>query len=353
MLYGAVNIPIGDGKYRKKRKRVDTATEARQWALGELERARHGAPDEKQFNTFSELAAWYIKHFLAPAVYEKGLKVEGVKDWKKQKAKLERMAAFFGPKRLSHFGETDLRVYASSRRAKDNISTATLNRDFALMRAMFKKGHAENPSLKVPRFPINTAAEVERDRVMTREEEKAILAACTGLESLDYERMGKQVKTDKHKTNREHLRAIVIVAVDTGLRAGEIFSLTWDDVDLEAGIITIQSKNSKTSRSRKVGMTPRVKAELSAIAGTGKVFKIASARKAFATACSRAKIKDLHFHDLRHTATTRMIRAGVPHTEVMKITGHTQMKTFMRYLNLVDDTVTNTAKLLAEYLESN
>lgn len=74
------------------------------------------------------------------------------------------------------------------------------------------------------------------------------------------------------------------------------------------------------------------------------------ARKAFATACRRAEIKDLHFHDLRHTATTRMIRAGVPHAEVMKITGHTQMRTFMRYLNLVDESVQNTANILAEYL---
>lgn len=72
--------------------------------------------------------------------------------------------------------------------------------------------------------------------------------------------------------------------------------------------------------------------------------------RAFATACSRANITDLHFHDLRHTATTRMIRAGVPHTEVMKITGHTQMKTFLRYLNLGSDAVQNAATMLGAYI---
>lgn len=42
-----------------------------------------------------------------------------------------------------------------------------------------------------------------------------------------------------------------------------------------------------------------------------------------------------------------------PHAEVMKITGHTQMRTFMRYLNLVDTTMQNTAALLANYVENN
>lgn len=140
-------------------------------------------------------------------------------------------------------------------------------------------------------------------------------------------------------------------AVDTGMRSGELFSLTWDDVNLDSGVLTIRRSNSKTGKGRKIGITPRVKAELEALPKTnGHIFKITSARKAFATACRRAEIKDLHFHDLRHTATTRMIRAGVPHAEVMKITGHTQMRTFMRYLNLVDESVQNTANILAEYL---
>lgn len=351
-LYSSVNIPIGNGKYRKKRKKVNTKTDARLWALEQLELARHGSPEEKDFVTFLDLAAWYSKYFLGEPVFENGMKVQGVKDWKKQQAKLKRMAEFFGPKRLAHFGETNLRAYADERRSKDRVTTATLNRDFALMRSMFRKGHAENPAVKVPHFPINTKAEVERDRVLSRDEETRLLAACEAVETLEYERGGKTVKS-QHRTNRGHLKAIIIIAVDTAMRAGEIFSLTWDSVDLEQGIITIQSQHSKTGRMRKVGMTPRVKAELTALRGKGKIFNYHSVRRAFATACDRAKIKDLHFHDLRHTATTRMIRAGIPHTEVMKITGHTQLKTFLRYLNLVDESIQNTANMLADYLNKN
>jgi integrase len=288
-----------------------------------------------------------------PPVFENKLKVEGTKDWQKSRNKLDRMCEHFGPKRLQSFTEQDLRAYARHRREKDKVTTATINRDLALMRAMFRKAHEADSRVSVPKFPINTAAEVERDRVMSFDEEAKILQVCNSTESLQYKRNGRKVKAN-HKTNREHLKAIIIIAVDTAMRAGEIFSLTWNDVDLDKGVITIQSHNSKTQRMRKVGMTPRVKAELESMERhRGKVFAITSARKAFATACRRAGIKDLHFHDLRHTATTRMIRAGIPHTEVMKTTGHTQIKTFLRYLNLSETTVQTTADQLARYLSTN
>ncbi len=350
-IYASINVPTGNGKYKKKRKKVSSRTEARQWALAELDRIKHGSPEEKQFATFLDLAEWYKRYFLNAPVFERGRKVEGVKDWQKSRSKLDRMCEFYGPKRLP-LTETDLRAYTAERRSTDGVITATINRDLALMRAMFKKGHEASPHLTVPKFPINTAAEVARERVMTFDEEKLILAACSDTEPLEYDRKGQSV-TAKHKTNREHLRAIVILAVDTAMRSAEIFSLDWRDVDFVNSIISIRAENTKTSKGRKVGMTPRVKQELLAIKSTGKVFAIRSARRAFATACRRAKVKDLHFHDLRHTAITRMVRAGVPHTEVMKVTGHTQIKTFLRYLNLGDETVQNTANMLASYLESD
>ena len=66
-----------------------------------------------------------------------------------------------------------------------------------------------------------------------------------------------------------------------------------------------------------------------------RIFTIADCKKGFNGACRDAALNDLHFHDLRHTGTTRMVRSGqLSIAEVMKITGHTQIKTFLRYLNL-------------------
>jgi integrase len=75
-----------------------------------------------------------------------------------------------------------------------------------------------------------------------------------------------------------------------------------------------------------------------------------SIKTAWKTACQLAEVENFRFHDCRHTATTRMIASGSPQTEVMKITGHSQLKTFLRYLNITSETTSNVASRLNSYL---
>ncbi|MEO8648915.1 MAG: site-specific integrase [Acidobacteriota bacterium] len=356
-LYGSIYIDIGGGKYKRKRKRVHSTLEAKQWALGELAAHREGTIDVTPATTFGDLVTWFAANYLTKPVYDNGIKVEGVKDWKASKAKLERISVYFAGRSIASITEHDLRAFAKHRRLTDEVTTATINRDLALIRSMFRRGREANRLVNVPKFPINLAAEKERDRVLSFDEERRLLAACVGRETIEYERKGKVVTADV-EARRKHLAPIIMMAVDTAMRQGEIMKLTWADIDFASGLITVQYFNSKTQKTRRIGMTPRVAAaliDLQAVAKGGSdslVFNITNPHRAFVTACERAKIKDLHFHDLRHTATTRMIRAGIPHTEVMKITGHSQIKTFLRYLNLGDSTVQNAAAQLGEYLGS-
>lgn len=331
VLYASVNIPLGNGKYKKRRKKVSTKTEARQWAESQLNRGY-----EVETNlSFSAIAEWYKEHYLIPPVYENKIRIAGFKDWKKQRGRLDRIALFFGARPVDSITEHDLRFFARERREKDGVGITSTNRDFALLKTMYRKAQGANKLQKVPSFPINIAAERSRDRVLSFGEELRLLDACIN--------------------ERAYLRDVIIIALDTGMRKGEIFSLTWGDIDFLTDTITIQFFNSKTQKSRKIGMTPRVRIILRGLFEVsnqaGKIFPIADPKKAFGTACRLAGIEDLHFHDLRHTATTRMVRAGIPHTEVMKITGHTQIKTFLRYLNLVDATAANAAAQLGRFLE--
>ena len=78
-----------------------------------------------------------------------------------------------------------------------------------------------------------------------------------------------------------------------------------------------------------------------------------SVKRAWKTACKLAAIEDFRLHDCRHTATTRMIASGSPHTEVMKITGHSQLKTFLRYLNITTEAAERIADRLDKYVMSN
>lgn len=184
---------------------------------------------------------------------------------------------------------------------------------------------------------IAISAEVERDRVLNFEEESRLLSVCTGP--------------------RKHLKTILICALDTAMRRGEIFKMKWQDVNFETGEIYIPQTNTKTEDSRIVGITPRLKAELEKLWEASPknleslVFgKIDSIKTSWKTACRLANVQDFRFHDCRHTATTRMIASGSPHTEVMKITGHTQLKTFLRYLNITSETANKVASKLSNYL---
>lgn len=131
---------------------------------------------------------------------------------------------------------------------------------------------------------------------------------------------------------------------------GRNYKLIWSDIDFLNGIITIRAENTKTETERIVGITPRLKVELERLWEQSPkdlnftVFGVKSIKTAFKTACRKAGIKNLRFRDFRHTVTSRMVKSGMPQAEIMKITGHTQLKTFLRYVNLTKESAGESAK---------
>jgi integrase len=140
------------------------------------------------------------------------------------------------------------------------------------------------------------------------------------------------------------------------MRPEEIYKLIWSDIDFLNGIIIIRAENTKTETERIVGITPRLKDELERLWEQSPkelnftVFGVRSIKTAFKTACRKAEIKNFRFRDCRHTATTRMVNSGMPQAEIMKTTGHTQLKTFLRYVNLTAENVSNSAKNFGVFL---
>ena len=141
------------------------------------------------------------------------------------------------------------------------------------------------------------------------------------------------------------------------LRRGEIFTLKWFDVDFIRRTLTVRAFNAKTARKRTVAMTTRVFDEISRLCAISDqnqdslVFGVSvTIRTAWKKICREAEIEDLHFHDTRHTAITRMIRAGLPPVEVMKISGHSTLAAFNIYANLESDSIFRAANALDNYL---
>jgi len=315
--------------------------------------------------TFEQYAREFEKIYLIQAIIRNGIKVKGRRSLRSEKAQVRALIEFFGRKKLRAIRYSDLECFrderlntpvAYTRQTEEGEVTtsrpravATVNRELALLRKILNTAKRDGLILDNPFSRgaglISTASEVARDRVLAHDEENRLLAAC-------------EMKDAQGREGRySHLRPLIITAVETGMRQGEIFGLERRDVDLRAGVLVVRSENSKTMKSRTVPVTPRLRAELEKVmrqlpdAPEQRLFPIGCVKKGFRTICNTAGVKGLRLHDLRHTAITRMIAAGIPAAETMKIAGHTQMTTFLRYLNPKTEAMQRAAELLAAFNE--
>ncbi|HEX8636840.1 MAG TPA: site-specific integrase, partial [Pyrinomonadaceae bacterium] len=152
---------------------------------------------------------------------------------------------------------------------------------------------------------------------------------------------------------RAYLRSIIICALDTAMRKGEIQSLQWKEVFLTEKYIFIDGEKTKTGVDGLAPVTPRLADELEKLKSQfphepeDHVFPFGDFKKAFDNAAADAGIENLQFRDLRSTASTRMLLAGNTGELVRKITRHTQVKTFHDHYTNID---IQNARLIGEKL---
>jgi len=136
--------------------------------------------------------------------------------------------------------------------------------------------------------------------------------------------------------NAPEVKAIVQLAVETGMRRSELLSLQWENVDMVSRFVWLP--DTKNGDSRAVPLSLRALQILEDIGKqpTGAVFitKPDSVSQAFNRACKRANLADLRFHDLRHEATSRFFERGLNTMEVSSITGHKTLSMLKRYTHL-------------------
>jgi integrase len=209
-----------------------------------------------------------------------------------------------------------------------SLSASTVRKEINLLSTIIDLAIKEwgypmsiNPCTLVSRPSVNDA----RDRRLSAEEEVALFNASS-----------------------PQMRAIAQFAVETAGRLGEILRLNWRDVDLKKHIATFrdtkENKNSEFVSDRTIPLSSRAIAVLETVKKLpssleGRVFwwwkAPDSFNKSWRRTCTRAKIQNLHFHDLRHEATSRFFELGTLETmEVATITGHRTLQTLKRYTHL-------------------
>ena len=166
-----------------------------------------------------------------------------------------------------------------------------------------------------------------RDRCLSDDERGRLLAQCLASKSTD-------------------LYAFVILALCTGMRRGEIASLTWGDVDLSRGFSTLRHTKNGTSRGVPVRgpALEALKARSDGHAlGKQLVFpgatltRAVNLTRAWMTALRRAGITNFRFHDLRHSAASYLAMNGATTLEIAAVLGHKTLQMTHRYTHLTQD----------------
>jgi integrase len=216
-------------------------------------------------------------------------------------------------RRLSELRTADFVTYRDDRLKE--IKPSSLARELTPIRHMFEVARKEwglpiiNPltDLSIPN------SDPKRERRLKAGELQLLIEATQG-------------------SRNPLLVSILLFALVTGMRRGEILALRWLDIDRDARSILIPS--SKTGHARIIPLLPEAVRILDGLpANSDRVFPLTAnaLRLAWQRLRSRAKLSDLHFHDLRHEAISRFFEAGLSTPEVALISGHRDARMLFRY----------------------
>ncbi len=220
-------------------------------------------------------------------------------------------------------------------RLAEGAAPATVTRELGILSSVISYARKdlgieiENAAGLVRRPPATRG----RDRRLEPGEERRLLEAL-GDRAGDV-RGAKRSGAYRVGTRNPWMRPLVLLAIETAMRQGELLALTWNNVDLKAR--TAHLEDTKNGESRTVPLSSRAVAVLEALPRSsgmdGRVFPLTAqaVKLAWKRVCKRAGIEDLHFHDLRHEATSRLAERLPNLIELAAVTGHKDLRMLKRY----------------------
>ena len=192
------------------------------------------------------------------------------------------------------------------RRRNPAIKDATVNRDLSVLRRIFYWAQDEQLIPANPLARLKMARERRtRRQVLSLVEEILLLGAATG-----------------------HLYAMIAIALDTGMRRGEITAQRWEDVDLAQKVLFVTRSKTPEGEMREIPLTQRLyeylfeRREREGFVIDFKGQPVRIVKRSWATALRNAGIRHVRFHDLRHTFNTRLMESGVLMDVRMALMGH-------------------------------
>jgi integrase len=279
---------------------------------------------------------------------------------KHSKETLRKISVFypdFGSKRLNEVTAWGLEKYRSSR-LKGGTSPSTVNRELDTLRAALSKAVqwgllSTHPMATVKRSRVDSSATI---RYLSAEEGKRLRAALDDREGVrrkqreDFNAWRRERGYDtfpEYQNFTDHLKPIALLAINTGLRRGEIFNLKWADIDFVGRILTVTGKTAKSGKTRHIPLNAEAYSVLQGWfqqRGAGDLVfpardggRLDNITSAWERLLKQAEIEGFRFHDLRHDFASKLVMAGVDLNTVRELLGHSDIKMTLRYAHLAPE----------------
>jgi len=243
-----------------------------------------------------------------------------------------------------------------TKRLKAGIKPATVNRDLDRIRKVYSCAVewgflVEHPLKKVKRIKADNA----RVRYLSHDEEKRLREVLAERE-VEHRKRRQSGNDWCRKRGHEirpmwpaygftdHVTPLVLLAMNTGLRRGELFGLEWGSVNLQAKLLTVVASNAKSGKARHVPLNDEALDVLKRwkkqhgseklVFPSPKGGQFDNINKAWDGVAFTAKLADFNFHDLRHDFASKLVMAGVDLNTVRELMGHADIKMTLRYAHL-------------------
>lgn len=266
------------------------------------------------------------------------------RSWRSDISHLNRLKKFFGKMQLSdikpfHIENFKIETKNSVKVNGKPISNATVNRSLEVLSKMFTIACNNDWVNKHPFKGIDKLKENNvKDRFLSKDEEIRLMDACIGVHA--------------------YMKPIIVFALQTGARKDEILNLKWKNVNFDMKCVLLTE--TKNGKDRHIPMSTKLYSLLQdlqdAKGNNSYVFtnpdtgnRYYDLKRAFPSICKKANIENFRFHDLRHTAATRIVSVSRDLTSAQKILDHSDIKTTMRYVHPVTEDMKRAVECLAEF----
>ncbi|MFC1629057.1 tyrosine-type recombinase/integrase [Gemmatimonadota bacterium] len=252
------------------------------------------------------------------------LKIKDARSWKREMGRIRRILEYFGNPYVDKIYTDDLEHFLAGLQ-RSGLKPATINRYIARLSSLMKRAMAWGYRQDNPVVSIENLRESKMgDRYLEDSEYQTLLETCGPV-----------------------LRALVVLAANTGIRRGELMTLRWEDVDFDNAQLVIRAVNSKTAESRVVPLNLDVIDSLRSLdpkpVGQVVPFKNFPRQQWDEVRANLGwdrietpRLKGWRWHDFRHDAASRMAMADVPLSKIGKILGHKSLVTTQRYAHMSD-----------------